>query len=91
MPVKFSNSNYWSPAEQVSRTLFRSVVEIPNEILTNGELQIIRQIQNQIKLYVWLLNCENYSGEEMISFETLINKSLSYAQVAEDYSEVYNK
>ena len=59
MAVKFSELNYWNPAEWVSRTLFTQIVE--NKILTNTEYEreLKKEIRKCIKTYVWLIDHAN--------------------------------
>ena len=61
MAIKFSYQNYWNPAEWVSRTLFRGISNIPFSEISQDELLIVEQVKRQIKIYVWLLNCEGYN------------------------------
>jgi len=91
MALKFENGMYWNPAEWVSRTLFRSIDKIPTKEISEDEHIIVEQIRKQIKLYVWLLNCEKYSSIEFTLLDSLIDKSKDYEVTTDEYKEVYEK
>ncbi len=89
MAVKFSELNYWNPAEWVSRTLFTQIVE--NKILTNTEYEreLKKEIRKCIKTYVWLIDHANSEPYKLEIIQKLVNFANQKIEVTLEYKEGY--
>ena len=89
MAVKFSETDYWNPAEWVSRTLFTEIVE--NKIITNTEYEkeLKKEIRNCIKSYVWLIDHTNSEPYQLEIFQELIKSANQQIIVPIEYKEGY--
>jgi len=91
MAVKFSENEYWNPAEWVSRTLFKGLVKTSIESNTFIEKELKEKINHQIKLYVWLLDFESYEPYKLEVFKELINASDDQLEIKKEFEEAYEK
>ena len=87
MAVKFSETDYWNPAEWVSRTLFTEIVE--NKIITNTEYEkeLKKEIRNCIKSYVWLIDHTNSEPYQLEIFQELIKSANQQIIVPIEYKD----
>ena len=89
MAVKFSETDYWNPAEWVSRTLFTQIAE--DRIITNTEYEkeLKNDIKNCIKTNVWLIDYTNSEPYKLEIFQELVNFAHQQIEVPIEYKEGY--
>jgi hypothetical protein len=89
LAIKFKVDTYWNPAEWVSRSLFRDLVELPEITNTRFESELKNKVERQIELYVWLLDFESAEPYQLEILKELVETSTKRIEIKEECQVAY--